>query len=186
MIDAALKQRLVGATVLVSLAVIFIPMLLDGTDPTEDLMLTSNIPERPDNQFKSRIVPVAPTEIPVEVEAEESDKSADASDTAAQEVAEETEIPTSLPLADVDKSVRSAVTAWVVQLGSFSDKANASKLETKLRTKGFPAFVDPVQADNITSFKVRVGPELSEQLAKDLAAKIESSVKMKGIVVKYP
>jgi len=65
--DAALKQRLIGATVLVALAVIFLPMLLDGPDAerepgTEQLSL--ELPNRPDRPLETRELPVLPPSAP--------------------------------------------------------------------------------------------------------------------------
>ena len=59
------KQRLVGAVVLVSLAVIFIPMLLDSGEKGGMPLFGSNIPEKPDYQFEpldSPLEPVKPIE----------------------------------------------------------------------------------------------------------------------------
>lgn len=186
MIDSALKQRLIGATVLVSAAVIFIPMLLDGTDPTENLILTSNIPQRPDNQFKSRIVPLEPSDIPPEDETRAVEKPPAVADVGNTSKTQEKPPSDTPPLADADKSVQSGISAWAVQLGSFSDKANATQLETALRNKGFAAFIDAVSDGKEISYKVRVGPELNEGLAKELAGKIESSFNTKVLVIRYP
>lgn len=46
--DSGLKQRLVGAVVLVALAVIFLPMLLDGSGARERLNEDIAIPEQPE------------------------------------------------------------------------------------------------------------------------------------------
>ncbi len=64
--DRGLKERLVGAAVLVALAVIFIPMLLDEAPTGPGPITESNIPEQPEEPFNSRIVPVKPK--PAEVE----------------------------------------------------------------------------------------------------------------------
>lgn len=60
--DRGLKERLVGAAVLVALAVIFIPMLLDDAPSPYEPITETNIPPRPidDEQFSSRIVPMDP------------------------------------------------------------------------------------------------------------------------------
>lgn len=66
--DRGLKERLVGAAVLVALAVIFIPMLLDDTPSGPGPITGTNIPDKPGGQdaFSSRIIPVAPEPITVE------------------------------------------------------------------------------------------------------------------------
>ena len=53
-----LKERLIGAAVLVLLAVIFIPMLLNDTTQYHSEITGSNIPPRPVDEFNSRIVPL--------------------------------------------------------------------------------------------------------------------------------
>ena len=47
-----LKERLVGAAVLVVIMVVFIPMLLTGPIDSGSITKT-NIPDRPDNKFNS-------------------------------------------------------------------------------------------------------------------------------------
>jgi DedD protein len=59
--DAALKQRLIGAAVLVALAVIFLPMLVDGPEPqTGTSAVPLDIPAPPERSFETRELPVAP------------------------------------------------------------------------------------------------------------------------------
>ena len=52
-----LKERLVGAAVLVAVAVIFIPIILNDSSEL-DTIQGSNIPEKPDTNFSSRIIPI--------------------------------------------------------------------------------------------------------------------------------
>lgn len=59
--DANLKQRLVGAAVLVALAVIFLPMLIGGPDhETNGPQVSTDIPARGDRQLVTRELPLAP------------------------------------------------------------------------------------------------------------------------------
>lgn len=51
--NISIKQRLVGALVLVSLAVIFIPMILDGEGPFEMSNSKTFIPDEPSFKFES-------------------------------------------------------------------------------------------------------------------------------------
>lgn len=65
--ERGLKERLVGAAVLVVLAVVFIPMLLDDSSTEHGPPSGSNIPERPTGEdgFSSRIIPVEPEPVDV-------------------------------------------------------------------------------------------------------------------------
>jgi DedD protein len=60
--DAALKQRLVGAAVLVALAVIFLPMLVGGPEPeSESVSVPLDIPAAPERDFETRDLPLTPS-----------------------------------------------------------------------------------------------------------------------------
>ena len=47
--ELALKQRLVGASVLIALAVIFLPLLFEGSTPDGNQTITIEIPQEPDD-----------------------------------------------------------------------------------------------------------------------------------------
>ncbi|HET9047422.1 MAG TPA: SPOR domain-containing protein [Chiayiivirga sp.] len=56
-----MKQRLVGAAVLVALAVIFLPMLIGGPESSNDAAsVSTDIPDRGDRQLVTRDLPLAP------------------------------------------------------------------------------------------------------------------------------
>ncbi len=65
--DNLVKQRVIGAVVLVALAVIFVPMLLDKP---EDALgpVGSNLPDRPDQSVADRIEPLTLPEPPIEAD----------------------------------------------------------------------------------------------------------------------
>ncbi len=56
--DPALKQRLIGAAVLVALVVIFVPMLLDRPREPEPRSLPLEIPQPPDRRLETRVIEV--------------------------------------------------------------------------------------------------------------------------------
>lgn len=81
---------------------------------------------------------------------------------------------------------RLGVTAWAIQLGSFSSEENAKLLKQRLKNQGFKAFVEKLYMRPGTVFRVRVGPELDEAKAKQLQARLEKEISLKGILVRYP
>lgn len=206
-----LKERLVGAAVLVVLAVIFIPMVLTGPVETGAIEET-NIPAKPDEKFKPTLVPISGSVRPDPV------SDAPAMDTADTDMptsgTEETETATVIATDDTDNTAATeqqapeataeaevtpepkvektrpekpvGLSAWVVQLGSFGSKVNADKLNLSLRKEGFPAFVEPIQQDKKTIYRVRVGPELLRSDAEKLLKAINEKLKLKGIVLRYP
>ncbi|QDW67342.1 SPOR domain-containing protein [Luteimonas granuli] len=60
--DPGLKQRLIGAAVLIALAVIFLPMLVQGPAPDSGVSdLSLHVPDAPDGEYVTRDLPlVAP------------------------------------------------------------------------------------------------------------------------------
>ena len=54
----SLKQRLVGAVVLIALAVIFLPMLLDGSGRSGHVSMEMEIPPEPAYDVPSRLPPL--------------------------------------------------------------------------------------------------------------------------------
>ncbi|MGB1800399.1 MAG: SPOR domain-containing protein [Gammaproteobacteria bacterium] len=196
-----LKERLVGAAVLVVIAVIFIPMLLTGPIDSNSINKT-NIPERPAEKFSSKLVPLNDSLMPI-TDTETPDSSndianaeplnqeepAESDDEIVSNVVEKTvEKVTNEKPAAQEKTINKKVglTAWVVQLGSFSTKVNADKLNLSLRKEGFPAFVEPLTKKGKTSYRVRVGPEIFRADADALLKSIKTKMKLDGIVLSYP
>ncbi len=60
--DRQRKERLVGAAVLIMLAIIFIPMILDNSVQPENGISGTNIPPRPEGEFASRVIPLTPAD----------------------------------------------------------------------------------------------------------------------------
>src|SRR6478752_5572 len=59
--DSGLKQRLLGAAVLVALAIIFVPMFLGNAPPKADSAIQNlDIPPLPERKFETRTLTVEP------------------------------------------------------------------------------------------------------------------------------
>ena len=78
------------------------------------------------------------------------------------------------------------LSAWIVQLGSFSHEENAEALNQKLRMSGYPAFVEPLKKNGALSYRVRVGPEIKRSDAETLLKKLKDKMDLDGIIVSYP
>lgn len=188
-----LKQRLVGAVVLVSLAVIFIPMMLDGGERSSMPMFGSNIPDKPDYGFEPLDIPLQPVTTvddtrpvlidkpepspkPIARVKEDKPVNTDAKVLPKTESREQ-RLTKPAPVADSEPD------AWVVQVGSFSQSANALALRDKLRAKGFTAFVEKLKTGGNTIYRVRIGPELKKKNADKLLQRLQRVMGMKGIVM---
>jgi DedD protein len=62
--DPALKKRLLGAALLIVLAIIFVPMLFTGRPHERTESVDLNLPKPPDRDFTTRTVPLATTPRP--------------------------------------------------------------------------------------------------------------------------
>ena len=71
--------------------------------------------------------------------------------------------------------------AWVVQVGSFADKANAEMLMKKIQAAGFPAYLESSKSNAV---RVLVGPELLKSSADAMQAKLAEKLQITGIIVK--
>jgi DedD protein len=191
-----LKQRLVGAAVLVLLVVIFIPMILDQPNAPAPQIRQSPIPPKPEGEFSSRIIPLDPPEtplveaqraktVPIEPPATEADASAGTGPLSADGA------QSPRPAAPSESRPAAAagpskLTAWAVQLGSFSSAQNAVALRDRLRNKGYTAFVEKGRAHGSEFSRVFVGPELARDQADEIVKKLYAETRLKGIVVRYP
>lgn len=168
--DAKLKQRLVGATILSALAVIFVPMIFEESH-TEPGTREFKIPEMPaqlENEAPGSLK--APSDAELGLAPEEVSPPVNESDTA------------STPETDDSAPLR----AWVVQVGSFNDEENANALRDQIRKAGYPSYVESATSQAGIKYRVRVGPELDRQRAIDQRDRIASKFKLKGIVLPVP
>jgi len=192
-VNIQLKQRLVGAVVLVSLAVILIPMLLPGEGRLGQTPQGSSIPAEPDYRFTP--LPEAPPAPPLAEAppvpqetlpqpAKKPPKAAAAKIDTRPDLPLDAATPKQKPVA---ASKDGPATGWVVQVGSFSRAPNAHALRDKLRKQGHAAFVEAVKdKSGKPVFRVRVGPEVRRDLAEELQQRLARDAGLKGIVLRYP
>jgi len=61
---------------------------------------------------------------------------------------------------------------WVVQVGTFGQKANAERLVASLAKKGFKSFLSPMDRDGKVLYRVHVGPAGSRSDAEQLRERL--------------
>ncbi len=193
--DFLLKQRLVGAIVLVALGVIFIPMLLEGPEQTLVPKMEA-LPEPIDQQLSKPLDEFpAPDAMPAEPrqsivlgdpEPEPGDQSGPEEPAAIVE-SEGLAQPLSAPAAAQDDSSQPRILAgWVVQAGSFSSEQNALRLRDKLRGAGFVTQVEKAHVAGKSHFRVRVGPFLERGDAENSRKQLLDRHSINGRVLSYP
>jgi len=197
--DQMLKQRLIGAIVIIALAVIFIPMILEGPDD-ELSPRTQDMPPPPTIDYQTEV------ELAVPEEASEPAESL-ADTTTEQEVSAIPEPPMSQPEAGIVETEAPAKPAepavakpaspaipsrsttsiapggWILQVGSFSQQANALSLRDRLKKSGYQASVKDVKAAGGTIHRVLVGPVSDRPSADKLRNKLASEQKLTAMVL---
>lgn len=190
--DDKLKQRLIGALVLIIAAVVFLPMLLSGQDETVSVEV--QVPEQPEMSSE----PIA-SPAPIELPAQEPVSDIPESDVIPmpppvdEQVAEAPveQAPEAGPPAEPEAPAAAPATPavtqgdWVIQLGSFSATANAEGFQQKLEEQGYNAYTVTATADGKDITRVYVGPLLDRESANRLRDELERRQGAKGFVVAY-
>ena len=182
--EQQLKQRLVGAVVLVSLAVIFIPVILEGPDD-EWSPRDHTIPEPPRVDYRAALELPLPEEQPDEGASPlaEVEQAGVEPVMAAAPVEEAAVKPQVEPPAQAAPDENKLESGWDAQVGSFSQSANAGGLRDSIIKAGFSAHLQPVASAKGTSYRVLVGPESSRARAEQLLGKLGKTLNSKGIVI---
>ncbi len=215
--EPALKQRLLGAAVLIALAIIFLPMVFDGPAPPAPpaASLPLGVPAAPDRPLQTREIPLAlPTRTPPVASSSGQSMAAPEPDrlatvdvpvtprpdalaeaaptgparqaTAAPPVASSAapvpaaiapiaSAPTAVapaavtPAAPVAAAPLPAGSRYAVNLGSYSNAANASALIGRLKSAGVESYAETIEVDGKPAARVRAGPFASRAAAESAA-----------------
>ena len=201
--DQNIKNRLVGISVVFALAVIFLPMILDGSGVRKDKFevvippqpLVSANPEfEPkiiDMQAKVEALPDLETRLVDENSSSTRTKPADTgkSDLKPEKTAKSQPEPETRPAHVKDDKVtkvKEGGDSWVLQVGSFQDRDKALSQRDKLRKSNISAvFIEQFEVDNKPSFRVRLGPFINRDQTKVAQNKIKAKHDIDGIIMKY-
>ena len=188
MMERALKERIIGAVVLVAIVVLVVPVFLDG--PPEEGEIVSErvlLPGQDDQKTQTVVLDRDRTE-PVPAASTQTNARPEA---AAEEPAGETPQPVVVqPKPEPEQAPpRPAATSttgmWAVQLGSFSNKDNAEKLAADLRKQAYAAFLSEVRTDEGVMHRVRIGPQKDRESAEAMAGRL-AKVGYEGKAVPHP
>jgi len=200
--DANIKNRLVGVIVICALAVIFLPMILDGSGMRSN-RLEVVIPPQPlvnsNPEFEPKIIELqSKVDALPELEArhvdENSPREADSKAAAAQ--AEKTTEKLASVAPAIDKAPPPEPEAeprdqpggesWVLQVGSFQDRDKALAQRDKLRKSNIAAvFIEQFDFQGKPSYRVRLGPFLNREQTRVAQNKIKAKYDIDGIIMKY-
>ncbi len=198
-------NRLVGTSIVVIAAIVFIPNILDGEKvhykegfkaiPERSEFKTIDLQESIDQQV-ANAEPLKEDEIediqPDDAAFEQQNSSAE-TDVSAQPsmveaiIADTKQSTVTAGQDDVMRNTNENLTsmAYVIQLGSFSHAANVKALQAKLKTQGFKSFTRPIKTPNGTLTKVFVGPSLSKQELQSQLPALKELTKLNGKVTQF-
>jgi len=190
MMERALKERIIGAAVLVLVVVLVVPVFLDGP-PGEGEIVSERVPlpGQSDQENKTVVLDRDRTEpVPASQLAESTAKpqpivTQPEASPAEATPAEATPAPEPVveePPADEEEQGEPAATSsstgmWAVQLGSFANQENAEALAAKLRAQGHAAFLSQVMTGDGQRHRVRIGPQKDRASAEAVAASLKKA-----------
>lgn len=183
--DTALKQRLIGAVVLVALAVIFLPMLIKGPAPDSGVSdVPLDVPQAPDGQYETRELPlVAPGDVPnsgaVGLEGAAPANTAGAPASPATDSATPPADGQMLPAAD-------AAGDFAVSFGAYASTADADAVIARLKQAQLPGYREPATINGKTAYRVRIGPYADRAAAESArlrAVQVRNDVKAEVVVL---
>lgn len=170
--DVRLKQRLIGASVLVLAVVLVVPEVLTGRPETR--------PEEASEGGAAAPAPAAPPNATQEVEITLVDLAPEEEPVPAEVLAlpppvvegppETTPAPApSVPSEGVEPRPESG---WAVQVAALGNEAAARAMAADLQARGYAAFVLEYRLNGKVYYRVRVGPEAQRQRAEALAGRL--------------
>jgi len=182
--EPALKQRLVGAAVLVALAFIFLPMLIKGPAPESGVGdIPLDVPAAPEGEFETRELPLLPPRTPVVAPGGDPAAAAGGAlptvDTAQAREASGEAGPEMMPPA-------TAGGGHAVSFGSYASEADAQRVVDALRASQLAGYQEPEQRDGRTLYRVRIGPfdsRATAEVARLRAAHVRDDVGSQVVVL---
>lgn len=205
--DEQLKKRLIGAVVLVSLAVIFLPMLLENEPVELEHLRMKPIPEPPAAEMQqaaaespANSLQQAETPAPAQAQPNEPPK-VEPLPVATAPVPPVAEAPKAEPMkpeptkpepkkAEEKKPEAKPAplsSGWIVQVGSYSSKETATQLIEKLGAAGLSTLdLSTVSSNGKTLYRVRIAPEATKEAAQKLQPKVKEISGGEGTVLKFP
>lgn len=201
--DRALKERVIGAVVLVVAVVLLVPVFLDGpSDDAANVRESITLPGQDEQGARQKTIVLerdrdqpVPAPLPAEPQPAEPQPSKPAPavvrqaapepEKTAEKTAEKLPSPQPSPKSAKSAPAKSATGMWAVQLGSFSNQVNAERLAANLRKEGFAAFLSELNSGGKQLHRVRIGPQKDRASAESVAAKL-GTAGHKGQVVPHP
>ncbi|MCH9670123.1 MAG: SPOR domain-containing protein [Gammaproteobacteria bacterium] len=189
-----MKQRLIGAVVLLGAAVVIVPIILPGPS-SEGVVIRTNAlaPAQPTPNYAAEAAPrerpnAIPSPLPMPVLESAPETSPPETKRAPAQPPSAGQPRTKAPALQAKSPAQPSASVgdgWAIQVGSFSSAENALRLRDRMRGQGLPAFVRTVQRASGQMTRVLVGPVDSKVQATELAGDLRKK-RLPTTVVRYP
>jgi DedD protein len=198
--EVRVRERLVGALVLVAIVVLLVPAILTGrghapAEPPDQPARSQEFflddgRQAPEEQV---LVPEPVADAPGQAAApapagsETGKPAAGTPPRAPAKAAPPPAAPRAGAAAPGSRQPESAAQslAWAVQLGAFSNRAKAEQLVADLKERRYAAFVLEYRASGQILYRVRVGPEQERARAEEIAARLAKDG-FQPVVARHP
>jgi len=190
---SAFHNRLVGTIILVALAVIFLPDILDG-EKSSNKQVFVEIPKRPELKGQRQM-----EEFPLEQVKQAVNRTVEIVNEPALDdenyqnlaVSEPPKVQiqskpdvNDFPVAD-PTPVEKVSAGWVIQLGSFRHQKNVRELLNKLESAGYRVFTRQVHTSAGELTKVFIGPDLQQDKLQQAIPHLNELTGLKGKVSEF-
>jgi len=178
--NEGMKQRLVGALVLLALATVILPILFDF-DGSYTVDTSPTIPAAPDIQ-SVEIEEAGPLKGATAVASHEEmfrfDKSREVAERSLSDDGVLQDQPSGL-------NAEGIPFAWVVQVASFGDVDKAQAMTEQLMADGYKAYRRRVVVTGEVNYRIYVGPKVSKQTMLAEKRAIEQKYKLKTLLLVF-
>lgn len=191
--DDQLLARLIGAAVLLAIAVIVLPFVLDGAGSQHEYEYAETQPVQPERNVVERSyssrqpLPEPPVITEVQIEKPRTAVLAES----VEKVAETTAVTQQSQGSGAATGSAGGVVetfpiaeGWNIQVASFVKAANAQKLIRRLSSAGLPAYVNEVTGKSRNILRVFVGPIGNQIDALALKNRIDQEYRVESIMVR--
>lgn len=186
------KHRIVGAVIVVSLAVIVLPMILSDEPGQPAASRVSEISEIPQPETKVLRLPtqslaeqaVTDTQVTTTTTTLETGSTEKLEKPGPTITAKATQAQQAEPKKSASET-SPASQGWVVQVGTFSNNDNAHRLRDELKKHGFLVKLVDVKLKGEQAVRVRVGPYRQKRVAEKAQTQIRQKVGLEGVVLAY-
>lgn len=176
--SSQVQNRIVGSVILIALAVIILPELLDGK-PLQEQQQFETIPLQPDVEVLE--LPVSELDDDTFVGVPQLPDTLELSGDEAQQPKQ----PIAQRQQQAPQKTELQQPGWLVQLGAFRNQASVDDLVAKLTKAGYSAYREAVVVNGQTVHKLLVGPLLSKQEAESLLPELLKATQLQGTVVRF-